>query len=426
MSLRRLHHEQPESFAFTPANAEWAEAQMAKFPKGRQASAVIPLLWRGQEQEGWVTRPMIEEVARLLVMDPIRVLEVATFYFMFQLQPTGRVAHVQVCGTTSCMICGAEDLVAVCRSKIAPTPHQLSADGTLSWEEVECLGACSNAPMVQIGKDYYEDLTAESLGGLLDAFARGEVPRPGPQNGRWASEPVTGRTSLAGDPDHGANASVELALARGDTVARITGEVEAGDMRPPEGREATETGLTEISGEPAGSVEPEPMPETRPDLKEQAEEPAPLRSDEAEVASEHEKQEAAERQTPEAPAEGDDGSELPPLGEAEAGPGPVMPDPDGTPHGPTRSDPPGLLTEAREGRPDDLKRISGIGSKLESLLNGLGVWHFDQIAGWGAEDVAWIEGHLEGFQGRIERDEWIAQARALTESGDPDAATRGV
>ncbi len=119
VSLRRLHHEQPESFAFTPANAEWARAQMAKFPAGRQASAVIPLLWRGQEQEGWVTRPMIEEVARMLGMDPIRVLEVATFYFMFQLQPVGGVAHVQVCGTTSCMLCGAEDLIAVCRERIA-------------------------------------------------------------------------------------------------------------------------------------------------------------------------------------------------------------------------------------------------------------------------------------------------------------------
>ena len=129
MSVRRLHHEQPGSFAFTPANLAWAEKQIGKYPAGRQASAVIPLLWRAQEQEGWVTRPMIEEVARMLGMDPIRVLEVATFYYMFQLQPTGSVAHVQVCGTTSCMICGAEDLIAVCRSRIAPEPHQLSADG---------------------------------------------------------------------------------------------------------------------------------------------------------------------------------------------------------------------------------------------------------------------------------------------------------
>jgi NADH-quinone oxidoreductase subunit E len=188
--LRRLYHEQPEGFAFTPANLQWAKGQIGKYPEGRQASAVIPLLWRAQEQEGWVSRAAIEEVARMLDMASIRVLEVATFYFMFQLQPVGSVAHVQVCGTTSCMICGAEDLLGVCREKIAPQPHALSADGKFSWEEVECLGACSNAPMAQIGKDYYEDLTADRLADLLDAFARGEVPRPGPQNGRFASEPA--------------------------------------------------------------------------------------------------------------------------------------------------------------------------------------------------------------------------------------------
>jgi NADH-quinone oxidoreductase subunit E len=224
MSQRRLHPEQPDSFAFTPANLDWAKAQIAKYPEGRQASAVIPLLWRAQEQEGWLTKPAIEAVADMLGMARIRALEVATFYFMFQLQPVGSVAHVQICGTTSCMICGAEDLIAVCRDKIAPKPHQLSEDGKFSWEEVECLGACSNAPMAQIGKDYYEDLTQDSLGAILDAFARGEVPRPGPQNGRFASEPEGGATALTGESGQGGNASVALAQAQGDTVARITGE----------------------------------------------------------------------------------------------------------------------------------------------------------------------------------------------------------
>ena len=112
--LRRLHHEQPEGFAFTPDNMKWAEAQIAKYPEGRQASAVIPLLWRAQEQEGWISRPVIETVAEMLGMASIRVLEVATFYFMFQMKPVGSVAHFQICGTTSCMICGAEDLIAVC------------------------------------------------------------------------------------------------------------------------------------------------------------------------------------------------------------------------------------------------------------------------------------------------------------------------
>lgn len=176
--LRRLHAEQPADFAFTPENEAWALTQMTKFPEGRQASAIIPILWRAQEQEGWLSKPAIEYVADMLDMPYIRALEVATFYFMFQLQPVGSVAHIQICGTTSCMICGAEDLVAVCKEKIAPRAHQLSADGKFSWEEVECLGSCANAPMAQIGKDYYEDLTVESFSALLDRMAAGEVPVP--------------------------------------------------------------------------------------------------------------------------------------------------------------------------------------------------------------------------------------------------------
>jgi NADH-quinone oxidoreductase subunit E len=223
--LRRLHPEQPDSFAFTPANQAWAEAQITKYPEGRQASAIIPLLWRAQEQEGWLTRPAIEAVADMLGMAHIRALEVATFYFMFQLAPVGSVAHIQICGTTSCMICGAEDLVGVCKDKIAPKPHQLSADGKFSWEEVECLGACANAPMAQIGKDYYEDLTAEKLAALIDEMAAGKVPTPGPQNGRYASEPAGGLTSLK---EHEAgrdplNASARLAADIGDTIKRIDG-----------------------------------------------------------------------------------------------------------------------------------------------------------------------------------------------------------
>ncbi len=150
--LRRLHPNQPTSFAFSPENQKWAEAQLTKYPEGRQASAIIPLLWRAQEQEGWLSRPAIEFVADMLGMAHIRALEVATFYFMFQLQPVGSAAHIQVCGTLSCMLCGAEDLVSICKEKISPTPHTLSEDGKLSWEEVECLGACANAPMAQIGK----------------------------------------------------------------------------------------------------------------------------------------------------------------------------------------------------------------------------------------------------------------------------------
>ncbi len=223
--LRRLYHDQPRTFKFTRANQTWAEAQMTKYPEGRQASAIIPILWRAQEQEGWLTRPAIEYVADMLDMAYIRALEVASFYFMFQLEPVGNVAHIQVCGTTSCMICGAEDLISVCCEKISPKPHQLSEDGTLSWEEVECLGACSNAPMAQIGKDYYEDLTAERFSEMIDAIKNGQTPKPGPQNRRFASEPLSGLTSLKEYTKSGVgeNASVNLAQTQEDTLCRIDG-----------------------------------------------------------------------------------------------------------------------------------------------------------------------------------------------------------
>ena len=223
--LRRLHPVQPDSFAFTPANLEWAKGQISKYPEGRQASAIIPLLWRAQEQEGWLTRKAIETVADMLGLAYIRALEVATFYFMFQLQPVGSIAHVQICGTTTCMICGAEDLIKVCKELIAPAPHTLSADGKFSWEEVECMGACANAPMAQIGKDYYEDLTPEKLRDLIARFSKGEVPIPGPQNGRYAAEPLSGLTTLK-DFESGKkqyNASAQLAVDIGDTVKRIDG-----------------------------------------------------------------------------------------------------------------------------------------------------------------------------------------------------------
>lgn len=223
--LRRLHPVQPDSFELTPANLAWARAQMTKYPEGRQQSAIIPVLWRAQEQEGWLSRPAIEYCATLLGMPYIRALEVATFYFMFQLQPVGSVANIQICGTTSCMICGAEDLVDVCKRKIAPTPHTLSADGKFSWEEVECLGACANAPMAQIGKDYYEDLTPARLEALIDRMSSGEVPAPGPQNGRFSSEPLGGPTSLGELQGSGDSANASVALARdiGETLKRIDG-----------------------------------------------------------------------------------------------------------------------------------------------------------------------------------------------------------
>ena len=223
--LRRLHPDQPDSFAFSPENQKWAEAQVTKYPEGREASAVIPLLWRAQEQEGWLSRPAIEFVADMLNMAHIRALEVATFYFMFQLHPVGSVAHVQVCGTLSCMLSGAEDLIGICKEKISPTPHTISKDGKLSWEEVECLGACTNAPMAQIGKDYYEDLSNQRFGEVIEDLRNGSAPSPGPQNGRFSVEPSLGLTTLlAGESDSpSTNESVSLAEKFNDTIKKIDG-----------------------------------------------------------------------------------------------------------------------------------------------------------------------------------------------------------
>jgi NADH-quinone oxidoreductase subunit E len=199
MSVRRLAPPelQPKEFAFTPENLAWAKKQIAKYPEGRQASAVIPILWRAQEQAGgWTSQKAIECVAQMLGMAYIRVLEIATFYTMFLLSPVGKKAHVQVCGTTPCRLRGADDLFRVCKERIHHEPFHVSPDGDFSWEEVECLGACVNAPMVLIWKDTYEDLTAETFEKVLDGFARGKTPKPGPQNGRQFSAPLGGQTTL--------------------------------------------------------------------------------------------------------------------------------------------------------------------------------------------------------------------------------------
>lgn len=200
MSVRRLADAsvQPASFAFNRDMTAQAETWIKKYPKGREQSAVIPLLMLAQEQEGWVTRAAIEHVAEMLAMPLIRVLEVATFYTQFQLKPVGTRAHIQVCGTTPCMLRGSEELMDVCRSKIHHDQFHANADGTLSWEEVECLGACVNAPMVMIFKDTYEDLTPARLAEIIDAFeaGKGDTVKPGPQVDRVYSAPEAGLTSL--------------------------------------------------------------------------------------------------------------------------------------------------------------------------------------------------------------------------------------
>jgi NADH-quinone oxidoreductase subunit E len=197
MSVRRLAPPeiQPKEFSFSKDNLAWAKQQISKYPEGRQASAIIPLLWRAQEQNGgWLPEAAIRTVADLLGMAHIRGLEVATFYTMFNLQPVGKF-HVQFCGTTPCRLRGADDIEQVCRKRIGEQGH-VTDDGKFSWIEVECLGACVNAPMVQINADYYEDLTPESFGKVLDGLAAGKTPKPGPQVDRQLSAPVGGATTL--------------------------------------------------------------------------------------------------------------------------------------------------------------------------------------------------------------------------------------
>lgn len=195
MSVRRLSPNQPASFAFSAETLEKAKAWMANFPAGKQQSAVVPVLWLVQKQEGWICEPAIRAVAELLGMPVIRVLEVATFYTMFMLEPVGTHALVQVCGTTPCQTRGAEGLMAVCKKKIGPQNHR-SADGKFYWQEVECLGACSNAPMAAINDYYYEDLTPEALEKLIDDFAAGKKPAPGSVIGRQGAAPEGGPLTL--------------------------------------------------------------------------------------------------------------------------------------------------------------------------------------------------------------------------------------
>jgi NADH-quinone oxidoreductase subunit E len=376
--LRRLHKDQPDSFAFTLANQAWAEAQITKYPEGRQASAIIPLLWRAQEQEGWLTRPAIEHVSDMLGLAYIRGLEVASFYFMFQLQPVGSVAHIQICGTLSCMICGAEDLVAVCREKISNKPHVISADGKFSWEEVECLGACTNAPMAQIGKDYYEDLTTEGLVKLLDDMAAGSVPTPGPQNGRYSCEPLSGLSSLK-DYDSGKtqyNASAQLASDIGDTIKRIDG-TEVPLLAPWQGKTASKpTNKSKAAAAKKTSVPKAKAANENPGATSKAKPTSKPATTPTEATS------------------------------ARAGKKPRT------------------MKAPRKAGADDLKMIKGVGPKMGKLLNSLGFFHFDQVAKWTADEVLWVDQNLEGFKGRVSRDNWVQQAGVLASGGVTEFASR--
>ncbi len=369
MSFRRLHPEQPESFEFTPENLEWAKKRIALYPQGREASAVIPLLWRAQEQNGgWTTEPMIRYIADMLGMRPIRVLEIATFYTMFQLQPVGRKAHIQVCGTTPCMLRGSEDLVKVCKRRIAEKAHALSDDGDFSWEEVECLGACTNAPMIQIGEKVYEDLTPERFEEIIDEIAAGREPKPGPQNGRTSSEPLGGPTTLT---------DVSI-LERGSDAEALIAAAKGGDRR-----QAVIPSEKEDKGAGKSAAVDENVAPAGGDGGKKAEaaaiEKGGAAGEEAVVAALAELEKIEEK--------------APQL----------------------FSEPPAEV--------DDLKMIAGIGPKIEKILHDLGIYTFAQIAAWGPEEIKWVDQRLK-FKGRIIREDWVAQADALATGGRDEYVRR--
>ncbi|MDR6634130.1 NADH-quinone oxidoreductase subunit E [Phyllobacterium sp. 1468] len=379
MSVRRLAEDnvQPAAFAFNRENSAWAKLAIKKYPKGREQSAVIPLLMRAQEQDGWVTKAAIEYVATLLDMPLIRVLEVATFYTQFQLKPVGTRAHIQVCGTTPCMLRGSEDLKKVCQHKIHHDQFQLNESGTLSWEEVECLGACVNAPMIMVFKDTYEDLTPERLEEIIDAFdaGKGDSIPVGPQIKRIFSAPQTGLTSLNGDekPKRAkAGNSDKASVPPSNAGKPVThDEVTNAAIRSPSKVKTTEA-AEEVTSTPAAAAAP--------------------------VART---------------------IKNPPLAEGSLGEKPAVQ---------TIKTPVKLVSLEDKDRPagierpavvDDLKMLSGVGRKFEILLHELGIYTFAQIAAWKKAERDWVDSYLK-FGGRIERDDWVKQAKALAKGGEAE------
>jgi len=333
MALRRFDLEAGgDSFAFKPETEPTIEFWLGKYPEDKKRSAVIPMLWLAQkDNQGWLSEPAMREVADRLEMPYIRVYEVATFYTMFRLQPVGK-NHIQLCGTTPCMLRGANDLKEVCQ-KVIGKPMSVTDDGRLSWEEVECLGACANAPMVQINDYYYEDLTTESLTEILNKLQNGAEVKPGTFVDRLNSAPEGGATSLLeGDLYDGSR----------NAVSELPNLPKNAPAEP----------------EPAAAPAPEKKTTLIKDSK-----PAPKADDKPETV------------------------------------------------------------EVAAGEEDDLKRIKGIGPVNEKALNELGIYKFSQIAAWTPANVDWVEDFMS-FPGRIEREDWIAQAKTLAEGEDTEFSKR--
>ncbi|WP_157015309.1 NADH-quinone oxidoreductase subunit E [Mesorhizobium xinjiangense] len=387
MSVRRLAEPalQPAKFAFSKANSAEVKTWIRKYPKGREQSAVIPLLMIAQDQEGWVTQAAIEHVADMLEMPYIRALEVATFYTQFQLNPVGTKAHIQVCGTTPCMLRGSEALMDVCREKIHPEQFHANEAGTLSWEEVECQGACVNAPMVMVFKDTYEDLTPERLAEIIDELeaGRGDMVPTGPQIDRTFSAPASGLTALKDE---------KAVLVKTRAAATKPDKPAEGDPIPPSKAARPKT----------NAVETNPAVNTPSDTKASAN---------------------GEKRTSVAPPVGDavaadktepavEGAARPRKSRRQA----AKPEVVASSKAATLDDKSRPAGIERPSEPDDLKLISGVGPKIEGILHSLGIFTYKQVASWKKAEREWVDAYLK-FHGRIERDDWIKQAKALAKGG---------
>jgi NADH-quinone oxidoreductase subunit E len=371
MSARRMAAQQPESYTFSAAAEKEINMWVKKYPSDRQRSALIPALWIAQKDAGgWLPEVAMRAVADKLGMAYIRVYEVVTFYTMFNMSPVGE-HFVQLCGTTPCWLRGSDDLIAVMKRRVGPQ-NTITADGKLSWLEVECLGACANAPMVQIsnadGDSYYEDLTAESFEALLDKLVAGEKPDYGPQNDRHTSEPEGGAQSLTTDAIFNQESKLK-ALPNAEKKAKVNYY----EWDPKE-RRATRKGWVD----PARNANPDPKKRSGNlgrDLTKGLVDDDPkkgLPSPKAKVAV-----------------------------KPKAKPKPKV-----------------LYTDGpTDGTPDDLKKIKGIGPKFEGDLNAKGIYYFRQIGAWKAADIKMVEEVIDSFPGRIKRDEWVKQGKALAKTG---------
>ncbi|WP_026942072.1 NADH-quinone oxidoreductase subunit NuoE [Hellea balneolensis] len=369
MSARRLAIRQPAEFSLSSKAKKEIGTWVKKYPSDRKRSALIPAMWIAQKDAGgWLPELALRELGDMLDMAYIRVYEVATFYTMFNLEPVGK-HYVQMCGTTPCWLRGSDELKEMLTRKIGPQ-RSISADGKLSWLEVECLGSCSNAPMVQIsngdGDHYYEDLTAESLEAVLDELVAGKKPPQGPKNGRFSSEPIGGAMALT---------TKNLSKARG-TLKKLPNADQKTTVNyyewDPKAKRATRKGWVD------------PNRKASADPKKRS---------------------------------GNLGRDLT-AGLVDDDPNKGLPKKASKPAAKKIAKPKVLYTEgATDGAPDDLKLIKGIGPKFEKELNSNGVYYFRQIGAWKVADVKVVEAKIKSLAtGRVKRDDWVKQGKALAKA----------